>query len=200
MAALLEQPLRKPRARPAWDGDDDAGDEFLEDDHDSGMPPDDDGGRGDDGDDSGDGGRVRWVTIATFWRHTEAHLARLRLEADGIDCLIFDEQLVATDWLMANAIKGIKLNVPEPDAAVARSLLAPVVGRNLVEPGDADDGSREPVADGQFLCPRCGSDAIYTTRISRRLAFLSILLLGLPLPMLLARRRTRCAACGFEWT
>jgi hypothetical protein len=147
--------------------------------------------------------------VATFWKPTDAHLARIHLENEGIDVVILDETLVATDWFMANAIGGIKLQVPEPDSVVARSLLTTGgrgeavggsegqadrrAGRERREP--APDG--EPVSDGQVLCPRCGSDAIYPARLSRRMAFLAILLLGLPLPMLL--RRSRCAGCGFEW-
>ena len=147
-------------------------------------PPEDSG-------DDGDGKPVRWVTVATFWTSAETHIARLKLESEGIECMIVDENLVATDWLWANALGGIKLQVPEEDLQRARELLTTRAQHILV----AADG--EPLFDGQARCPRCGSDDIYTQRFSRRMAFISILLLGAPLPLL--RRRQRCAACGFDW-
>src|SRR4051794_22723882 len=57
--------------------DDGAGNE--DDDH-----PDDGNGGDDDGD------AVRWITVATFWDSTRAHIARLKLESEDIDCVVFD--------------------------------------------------------------------------------------------------------------
>ena len=141
------------------------------------------------GDGAGDG---PWVTVATFWQPPAAHIARLRLESDGIACALLDENFVATEWLMANALGGIKLQVPATLAARAAGLLAR-------EPADdaATNSQGQPLFDGQTLCPRCGSADIYPVRVARRWAFLSMLLLGAPLPI--PARRTRCAACGFEW-
>lgn len=152
-------------------------------------PPDDFDDGNDDGDDDA-GEPVRWETVATYWKSTEAHIARIKLESEDIDCLIIDENLVAADWLWANAVGGIKLQVPQPDARRARELLA-------IPARAARAACDEPVADGQECCPRCGSDRIESSRFSRRFAFISILLLGLPLPML--RRGVRCTDCGFEF-
>lgn len=157
-------------------------------------PPDDEEGGGDDGDHNGDegGGDGPWVTVATFWQPPPAHIARARLEAEGIDCVILDENLIATDWLFANAVGGIKLQVRASHAARATQLLegrAPGAG--------AYPESDEPLYDGQARCPRCGSSDVYPVRLARRLVFLSVLLLGAPLPIF--ARRSRCASCGFEW-
>jgi hypothetical protein len=143
----------------------------------------------DDGDDD-DEDPIRWETVATFWKSTDAHIARLKLESEEIDCMIIDENLVATDWLWANAVGGIKLQVPSPDAWKARQLLH----RDASEQPRSFD---EPVYDGLQRCPQCGSDAITEQRFSRRLAFWTILLLGAPLPFL--HPGHRCSACGFEW-
>jgi hypothetical protein len=150
------------------------------------LPPDDyDDGGGDD-----DGEPIRWETVATYWKSTDAHIARLKLESEDIDCMIIDENLVATDWLWANAVGGIKLQVPSPDVWRAKSLLVP-------EGSAPAAWSEEPVYDGLERCPQCGSDDVAEQRFSRRLAFLTILLLGAPLPFL--RVGQRCTACGFEW-
>lgn len=144
-----------------------------------------------DGDDGAGGGPGPWVTVATFWNPTEAHVARIKLESEDIDCVIVDENLVATQWLWATALGGIKLQVPATKAVRAHELLETSAARAAIQPG------REPLFDGQVRCPRCGSEDIYHSRFSRRASFISILLLGIPLPFV--QHRTRCAACGFEW-
>ncbi|MDP6438554.1 MAG: hypothetical protein QGH74_02870 [Candidatus Brocadiia bacterium] len=48
----------------------------------------------------------RLVTIAAFSLPHEAHLARLRLEAEGIPCFVVDENIVAINWLYSNAARG----------------------------------------------------------------------------------------------
>src|SRR5438093_8419577 len=65
----------------------------------------------------------KWITVATFWQAIDAHLARLKLESEAIDCFLIDENLVATDWLYANAVGGIKLRVPPGSADHARQIL-----------------------------------------------------------------------------
>ena len=55
----------------------------------------------------------------------------------------------------------------------------------------------EAVDAGMFHCPRCGSDAVRYQHISKRFAFLSILLLGMPL--LWHTRTHTCEACGHVW-
>src|SRR5215216_1239561 len=77
------------------------------------------GGGDDDNDDDGDrdGGSEDavngpWETVATFWDPPQAHVARLRLEHADLPCVLLDENLIATDWFFANAVGGIKLQVP----------------------------------------------------------------------------------------
>ena len=82
-------------------------------------PPTDDGHGGDDGDRDR---RHRWVTLATFLHPAEAHIARLRLEAAGVACVLLDEMMAATNCL-ALAIGGVKLQVPAADAERAGVLL-----------------------------------------------------------------------------
>ena len=148
----------------------------------------DDSGDGDDDDRGGN-----WVTAATFWTPAEAQLARLKLESEEIDCVLFDENFVAADWLMANAVGGIKLKVREGDLRLARESLA----RPRADMQRAV--SDEPLSDGQVTCPRCASEYIRRTWFGRRkLTLLSILFLGAPIPFFFGPR-WRCDDCGFEW-
>ena len=72
--------------------------------------------------DGDSGGRDDWVTLGTFWSSVEAHLARLKLEAEGIDCLILDDHM-ANHQLFALATGGVKLMVPAAEAEHARAIL-----------------------------------------------------------------------------
>ncbi len=67
----------------------------------------------------------------------------------GIPTLILDENLIATDWLLANAAGGIKLQVPAARLAEARQLL------HLPAPAESD----EPLFDGQSLARGAGPTA-----------------------------------------
>ena len=162
------------------------------------RPDDEDGDR--DGEDEGD--RRPWVTVATFWQPMDAHLARIKLQSEGIECALIDEYLVATDWLYANAVGGIKLQVPQGRFAEAREALEPHAGRAV----SAVDGPAQTVdsetPDGTLgyaraACPSCGSPKIRRQRWTRRSVSLAILLLGFPLPFM--SRQWTCDECGHEW-
>jgi Putative prokaryotic signal transducing protein len=53
----------------------------------------------------------RLVTMATFDDPIAAAMAKNYLESEGIPAILLDESSVATDWLLSNAIGGIKLQV-----------------------------------------------------------------------------------------
>ena len=109
-----------------------------------------------------------------------AQIARLRLEAEDIPCLMLNSNLIATDWLLCNAAGGIQLQVPDRDAARAMEIL------KQKAPRDDDDD------DAQTNCPACGSRR--TEPAHRVWAFLTLLFLGAPLPIF--TRRQRCRDCG----
>jgi hypothetical protein len=63
------------------------------------------------------------VTVAHCNLLAEAHAMRVQLEAEGIPVFLADELTVAMDWLLSNAIGGVKVQVPERYAARATQLL-----------------------------------------------------------------------------
>jgi len=133
------------------------------------------------------------VTIATFWETWEAHLARDRLLDAGINCFLSGENFVATYWLYANADRGIKLKVAEFDAAKARKLLEADGRIETEETANSDSQAQE---DNDY-CPKCRSTDIEYERFSRKVFFLSILLLRFPLPF--PAEHYRCKSCGHAW-
>lgn len=63
------------------------------------------------------------ITVATFENQADAHIAKGRLEAEGLSPVLGDSHLVQTDWLYSAALGGIKLQVPEMEAERARQLI-----------------------------------------------------------------------------
>jgi hypothetical protein len=63
------------------------------------------------------------VTVATFDDAVSARLAVNHLRDAGLSALISDENTVTMDWLLSNAIGGIKVKVDSKDFQVARLLI-----------------------------------------------------------------------------
>jgi len=181
-------------------------------------PPHDDGGDDDDDDDDGDDGPVRWVTVATFWHSTRAHIARLKLESEEIDCVLFDEHL---NWLCATCGGGIKLQVPEPDAPRARQILRARAADHDAALTDESRAVLEYVEEEQSafgranVCPHCGDAVGELLPVLRRAGAVAVplviagvmapawpvvsLLIAAASALTLTLPRYRCPRCAGEW-
>src|SRR5690606_32320029 len=65
-----------------------------------------------------------FTTIAHYTDPIEAHLARGRLQSEGIDAHLGDEHLAMANWEWRLAVGGVKLRVADRDAGRARAVLA----------------------------------------------------------------------------
>jgi hypothetical protein len=81
-----------------------------------------------------------FVTVATYDKPTDAHIALGRLAAEGIEAQIFDDHMVQMDWLYSIALGGVKLRVTRGDEKAARAVLETDYSRDLE---GADLGHRE---------------------------------------------------------
>jgi hypothetical protein len=131
-----------------------------------------------------------WIAVASYSQPVEAHLARTKLESEGIPCVVNDEHLVRVDWFLSNAVGGVKLMVPRTEAQRARDALRP-------RPRLVAVAGRRATADGETVCPRCRSDDVYYSRYNRRVAGVFILLLGFLIPW--RDRRWTCTECDYQW-
>lgn len=64
------------------------------------------------------------TTVATYDMMHLAHIALGRLKAEGVECWLADEHLVATVGVYSPAIGGIKLQVEEKNEQRALEILA----------------------------------------------------------------------------
>jgi hypothetical protein len=73
--------------------------------------------------------------IATFSHPFEAHLAKGKLESEGIEAFIADENIVGINWLYSNLVGGVKLKVREEDKERALKILQEKVPLLELVPG-----------------------------------------------------------------
>lgn len=104
-------------------------------------------------------------TVASYLDPIEAHIVCGRLQAEGIDAMVSDDQTNLANWEWRQAIGGTRVRVAEDQFEAARALIA-----------DLDRGafSLEPDAAGQ--------PPPYRETWSSRLALLFGMLFGVPLP------------------
>jgi hypothetical protein len=124
--------------------------------------------------------------IAAYPNAIEAHLARLRLEAEGIPAFVLDEHLVWADWRLAPMLGGVKLCVHRQDAETAIRLLRA-----------HDHGEFALPEESAPTCPRCAGRHVARARLSWRMAMLTTFLVDVPLWFHWATRR--CRDCRHEW-
>lgn len=63
------------------------------------------------------------IVLRSYRDITEAMVDRSTLESAGIQCFLYDDNLVRLDWLISNAIGGVKLVVSEKEAREAMEIL-----------------------------------------------------------------------------
>jgi hypothetical protein len=134
------------------------------------------------------------MTVASFTEPWEAHLLRLRLQAEGICAVVAHEHLVWTIWPWALAVGGVQVLVLAEAWAQARAIATRCRAGGYSAELEQLFG---PLDDDR--CPRCGS----TNFKSRRsLPMLMILLVGYFFAGAIFPLRAsvhRCTACATKW-
>ncbi|MFO0797026.1 MAG: hypothetical protein U0804_06080 [Gemmataceae bacterium] len=85
---------------------------------------------------------TKLVTVATFDQVVMAQMAADALRAGGIDAVVTDAEVVSMDWLLGQAVGGIKVQVREDDAERAVAEL----GRKF---GDDGEGFGAGAVEGE---------------------------------------------------
>jgi hypothetical protein len=134
----------------------------------------------------GDKTYMKFVPIWSYDNYIPAHVAMGRLQEEGIECWLKDENTVTIDPLLGNAIGGIKLMVAEQDARNAWQLLKTL---------ERQHKSTTP-------CPQCGSNNIEFVSSPRKPGtwfsfLLSVLTTTYPMPA--TDQLYHCFDCSHEF-
>lgn len=79
-----------------------------------------------------------YVVVEAYTSVHHAHLAKSVLDGAGIECEIADEHVVSMDWMLSNAVGGVKLLVSADRLDEAQALLKTAA---TIPPEDANDGA-----------------------------------------------------------
>jgi Zn finger protein HypA/HybF involved in hydrogenase expression len=115
------------------------------------------------------------VLAARFGTLGEAEMAQSALEAAGIWSRVADENMIAIDWLYANAVGGVKVLVAESDLEGATEVLSNIAGETNVDVPPSEDPFEVDDVAGT-ACPSCGSEAVQ--RIPRLKLFGALSIVG----------------------
>jgi hypothetical protein len=126
--------------------------------------------------------------IRRFRDLPEALLAKGSLESAGIECNLWDENLVRMDWFWSNMIGGIRLMVAPADAQAADEILSQPIPEDLQVPDIGDYH--------QPRCPKCNSLEVSYRELNKPVAYISMYL-NMPIP--LEHVAWRCEECHAEW-
>lgn len=129
------------------------------------------------------------VTVATYTDAVQAYLARGRLDVEGIPATVAHEHHIWANWMLSNALGGVKIQVPTSFRECALEIL-----------GRHDRGEYAlptPETDRQH-CPNCESILIEEDKAAWKIAFLGLFLFHVPLPF--KRGRYKCKMCTHRWT
>lgn len=128
---------------------------------------------------------MQFAIIQTFDNYVSAHIAMGRLEEDGINCWLKDENTVTIDPILTNAVGGIKLMVASAQAQRAAGILRILSNQHkLLNP-----------------CPECGSNNVELVSTPRKASNWASAIIGLfvtsyAMPV---EKVNHCFDCGHEY-
>ena len=130
------------------------------------------------------------VTVATYMNLAEADLARGKLQAEGIEAWLSDDNMLRMDWFYGNFLNGVKLQVKQEDAERAWEVLAEGI------PPELQDEQAGGVFE-QPKCPKCGSLDVSRVTFNRKMSY-TLMYFGLPYPVP-TTEHWLCEECGVAW-
>ncbi len=107
---------------------------------------------------------IRVVTIESFDHRMQADMLLLLLHQHDIPARLADEHIVAMEWALANAIGGIKVQVPITHESEAREIALQLKAsaksiQDRIDPESNDDSCLScsvSMPDDQCVCGNCG--------------------------------------------
>lgn len=134
---------------------------------------------------------MSFVTLKTFNEATSAHILKATLEGNGIECYLFDENIVTVNPLYSNLVGGIKLKVSTADYDLALQIL------NEIEQTPYTDDH-----DSVIRCEKCQSTNIVSVHQSAKGLFPKIwffIAVSLGIYPMNHKRVYHCKECDHEF-
>lgn len=134
---------------------------------------------------------MTFETVATFENAAEAHILKAKLESEGVECFLFDENTVSINPLYNISVGGIKLKVHQEDVPKVQAILHEVNSTSYTN--DANE---------VITCPNCGSTDLYAGFPSMKSlkgilsAIVMFLMMTLPIYV---KRVYSCKQCDTEF-
>lgn len=132
---------------------------------------------------------AKFTQIANYQFSSEAYLIKGKLESEGIEVFLQNENTINTDPLLSNAVGGVKLFVNTDNVLKAKQILASITSYSLDDKGEL------------LSCPNCGAHKIeMVTTIKDVKSFFAFLygLLTLSMPFY-TKHKYKCESCNFEF-
>lgn len=129
--------------------------------------------------------RMDFVILQSFNNYMDAHLLMSRLESDGLECWLQDENTVTINPILTNAVGGIKLLVKKEDFVRARQLF-----------WEIENNRKQSVE-----CPKCKGHNIELVSTPRKASnwFAAIFTFALGDFALTVDKVNHCFDCGYEF-
>ena len=131
----------------------------------------------------------KFQQIANYQYTSEAYLFKGKLESEGIEVFIQNENTINTDPLLSNAVGDVKLFVMSEDVMKAKQILDAIPEYSVDDKGEL------------LSCPNCGEQKIEMfTTIKDVKSFFAFLygLLTLSMPFY-TKHKYKCESCNFEF-
>lgn len=127
--------------------------------------------------------------IGSYQYSSEAIIFKGKLESEGIEVFIRDNNTVDANPLYSNAIGGVKLFVNRNDYLKAKDIMSQMSQYSL------DDNSK------LLKCPNCGAEQIDMVTSIKDLKSLSVYIFSLLLGSLpfYSKHKYKCRKCNFEF-
>ena len=123
------------------------------------------------------------VTVQTFDNYFSASIILTRLQSEGIECYLKDENTVTIDPILCNAIGGIKLVVKKEDEAMVIKMLRTYHIQYMLS----------------ATCPECGSNSFTHIAKPKASNYLTAILTWLFSSYAVAPDYIyKCGNCGYE--
>ena len=132
---------------------------------------------------------TKFRKIANYQYTSEAYLFKGKLESEGVEVFLQNENTINTDPLLSNALGGVKLFVKSEDVMKAKQILDSIPEYSVDDKGEL------------LTCPNCGAQKIEFLTTVKDLVSLVTFIFGILLSIFpfYTKYKYRCESCNFEF-